>query len=165
MVQGIFGINHPHDFWKFSKMHFRQFIPNRPPKHVITNFFNEKKKHVIMLSKKARIQGFWSRFRNNWPRKALAQPVNVFPKPGNFQVILWFFGCTSLIFWYLDEDNTGAIMFGGVPHRCIKLEQLQQELVEASQPNLLNVENLNQVIIKALMINCFQLCFSPDGVE
>ena len=56
-------------------------------------------------------------------------------------------------------------MFGGVPHRCIKLEQLQQELVEASQPNLLNVENLNQVIMEALMINCFQLCFFPDRVE
>ena len=56
-------------------------------------------------------------------------------------------------------------MFGGVPCRCIKLEQLQQELVEASQPNLLNVENLNQVIIEALMISCFLLCFPQIGLN
>ena len=56
-------------------------------------------------------------------------------------------------------------MFGGVPCRCIKLEQLQQELVEASQPNLLNVENLNQVIIEALMISCFLLCFPQMGLN
>jgi len=52
-----------------------------------------------------------------------------------------------------DENNSGSIMFGGVPHRCIKVEELETELVQASLPLQLNLENINQALLERLQLS------------
>ena len=53
MVRVIFWINHPRNFWKIQYFQnaFRQFIPSRPPKHMITttNSIQHKLSRFILV--------------------------------------------------------------------------------------------------------------------
>ena len=57
MVRAIFGINQPRNFWKFPNFQkaLGQFIPNGPPKHVITStnttIYNNRNEVVTIIWK------------------------------------------------------------------------------------------------------------------
>ena len=66
-------------------------------------------------------------------------------------VISLHFG-NSVINCLADKSNNRASNYGGVPYRCIKLTQLHRELTDLFQPHLLNFENLQQVILEAIIV-------------
>ena len=68
----------------------------------------------------------------------------------SFMISLYF--SNAIINCFADEKKNRASNYGGVPCTCIKLTQLHQELTDASQPHILNFENLQKVILEATIV-------------
>ncbi|XP_065655693.1 ubiquitin conjugation factor E4 A isoform X2 [Hydra vulgaris] len=52
-----------------------------------------------------------------------------------------------------DTSNTGIIQYGGLPKRCIKLEELKNDLKSSNQPCQLSEFNLNQALMERLQMS------------
>ncbi|XP_057303615.1 ubiquitin conjugation factor E4 A-like [Hydractinia symbiolongicarpus] len=66
-----------------------------------------------------------------------------------------------------DEENKGATHLGGLPARCLKLDELSKELSDAKAPLFLTVENLNQALLERLQMTdtVIHLCIQSGSRE